>query len=203
MSSRKFLLADPAKPDGPSNDNTRERIEEALIELMADGDKLNHDRVAERAGVSRRTVYRYFPDQAALRAAMWKRLSPAGGMPTSLAGLLDHLGRTFVNFDSKASAMTVAMASPEGRAIRNLMKPERVAAFRGILAEITDELPEPDRTWATATIQLLATGFAWREMRDQWDMTGEQMGVATRWAIETLMADLARRGDKPLSEGPA
>ena len=129
MNTRKFLLEDPARPEGPSNDHTRERIEDALIELMAAGEKLNHDGVASRAGISRRTVYRYFPDQAALRAAMWKRLSPVGGIPTSLEALLAHLGTAFVNFDAKAAAMTVAMASPEGRAIRNVMKPDRVAAF--------------------------------------------------------------------------
>lgn len=203
MSARKFLLEDPAKPEGPQNDHTRARIEDALIELMAAGEKLNHDGVARRAQVSRRTVYRYFPDQEALRAAMWKRLSPVGGMPTSLEGLLTHLGEAFVNFDAKAAAMTVAMASPEGRAIRNVMKPDRVAAFRGIFAEATAGLPEPDRTWAIAAMQFMSTGFAWREMRDQWDMTGEQIGVATRWAVEVLLADLAKRGGKPLSEGPA
>ncbi len=203
MSARKFLLEDPAKPEGPQNDHTRARIEDALIELMAAGEKLNHDGVARRAQVSRRTVYRYFPDQEALRAAMWKRLSPVGGMPTSLEELLTHLGEAFVNFDAKAAAMTVAMASPEGRAIRNVMKPDRVAAFRGIFAEATAGLPEPDRTWAIAAMQFMSTGFAWREMRDQWDMTGEQIGVATRWAVEVLLADLAKRGGKPLSEGPA
>jgi hypothetical protein len=52
-------------------------------------------------------------------------------------------------------------------------------------------------------MQFMSTGFAWREMRDQWDMTGEQIGVATRWAVEVLLADLAKRGGKPLSEGPA
>jgi hypothetical protein len=34
-------------------------------------------------------------------------------------------------------------------------------------------------------------------------MTGDQMAVACRWAIETLLADLRRRGDRPLAEGPA
>lgn len=203
MSSRKFLLEDPAKPEGPQNDHTRERIEDALIDLMAAGDKLNHDGVAKRAQVSRRTVYRYFPDQDALRAAMWKRLSPVSGMPTSLEALFRHLDEVFVDFDAKAAAMTVTMASAEGRAIRNVMKPDRVAAFRGIFAEATADLPEPDRTWAIAAMQFLSTGFAWREMRDQWDMTGEQIGIATRWATEVLLADLAKRGAKPLSEGPA
>jgi hypothetical protein len=29
------------------------------------------------------------------------------------------------------------------------------------------------------------------------------MTVACRWAIETLLADLEKRGGKPLAEGPA
>ncbi|MGN6375600.1 MAG: TetR/AcrR family transcriptional regulator [Sphingomonas sp.] len=188
--------------DAPTQSDTRSRIEDALLELIADGEVLNHDRVAARAGVSRRTVYRYFPDQDALRAAMWRQLSPPVGMPKGLQGMLDGLAAAFENFDAKAAAMTVAMASPEGRAIRNVMKPQRTATYRAMLDEAGIALPEPERTYAVAAVQLLASGFAWREMRDQWDMTGTEIATASRWAIETLLADLRRRGGRPLEEGP-
>ena len=183
--------------DAPTT--TQVRIEDALLALIAEGEHLNHDNVAARAGVSRRTVYRYFPDQDALRAAMWRKLGPPVGMPKSLTGLLDGLDAGFANFDAKAAAMTVAMASPEGRAIRNVMKPERTAAYRALLDEAGIALPEPDRTYAIAAIQLLASGFAWREMRDQWDMTAPEIATASRWAIETLLADLRERGKRPLA----
>jgi AcrR family transcriptional regulator len=203
MPKRKFLLADPAKPEGPDNAHTREKIEAACVELMSLGGLMNHDAVAERASVSRRTVYRYFPDKEALRQAAWKHLSPAGGLPHSLDQLLGEMSERFEKFDRNAAAMTVAMASAEGRAIRNVMKPERVAAWRGMLDERLAALPEPDRTRAIAVLQLIGTGLAWREMRDQWDMEAEGMTVACRWAIETLLADLERRGARPLSEGPS
>ncbi|MEI9928066.1 MAG: helix-turn-helix domain-containing protein [Sphingomonas sp.] len=203
MAARKFLLADPAKAERPDNPHTRAKIEDALLDLMAEGERLTHDLVAARAQVSRRTVYRYFPDQEALRAAAWARVGPAGGIPKSLDDLIGGIGGRFANFDDKAAAMTVVMASAEGRAIRNVMKPERVAAFRAMLADTTAELPEPDRTWAIAMFQFLGSGFAWREMRDQWDMTGAEAATACRWAAEVLLADLARRGGKPLGEGPA
>jgi AcrR family transcriptional regulator len=183
--------------------DTRTRIEDALLEVIAAGEKLSHDRVAERAGLARRTVYRYFPDQTALREAMWHRIGPPSGMPKTLEALLEGLVETYRTFDDQMALMTVAMASPEGRAMRNVMKVERVAAYRSAFAEATAELPEPDRTWAIAAMQVLNSGLAWREMRDQWDMTGDQMAVACRWAIETLLADLRRRGDRPLAEGPA
>jgi hypothetical protein len=83
------------------------------------------------------------------------------------------------------------------------MRPELVARFRDILAEPTAALPEPDRSWAIAMIQFAGSSFAWREMHDQWDMKGDEIAIACRWAVETLLADLAKRGGKPLSEGPA
>lgn len=203
MTARKFLLADPARPEGSDNPHTREKVVDALTELMAAGEKLTHDAAAARAGISRRTVYRYFPDQASLRAAVWTRLGPAGGIPTSLDDLLGGMEERFANFDRKAATMTVAMASAEGRAIRNVMKDERVAAWRTMLAGRVAALAEPDRTRAIAVIQLIGTGLAWREMRDQWGMEAEGMTVACRWAIEALLADLERRGSRSLSEGPA
>lgn len=203
MAPRKFLLIDPARPEGSDNPHTREKIVDALTDLMAEGEKLTHDAVAARANVSRRTVYRYFPDQAALRAAVWARLGPEAGIPATLDSLFGGMADRFGNFDRKAATMTVAMASAEGRAIRNVVKPERVAAWRAMLAGRVAALAESDRTRAIAVIQLIGTGLAWREMRDQWDMEAEGMTVACRWAIETLLADLERRGAKPLSEGPA
>lgn len=203
MPERNFLLADPARPEGPDNAHTRAKIADAILALMAEGDRLNHDLVAERSGVSRRTVYRYYPDQAALRAAAWARVGPAGGIPKTLDDFVGGLPARFANFDDKADAMTVVMASAEGRAIRNVMKEERVAAFRDMLAPRLAALTEPDRTRATAVIQFLGSGFAWREMRDQWDMDGAEAAIACTWALETLLADLERRGGRPLSEGPA
>jgi AcrR family transcriptional regulator len=203
MPKRNFLLADPAKPETPDNPHTRAKIADAILALMAEGDRLNHDQVAERSGVSRRTVYRYYPDQAALRAAAWARVGPAGGIPRTLDDFVGGMAGRFANFDEKAAAMTVVMASAEGRAIRNVMKDERVAAFRAMLAPQVAALAEPDRIRAVAAIQLLGSGFAWREMRDQWDLDGPEAATACRWAIEVLLADLAKRGDKPLADGPA
>lgn len=203
MPNRKFLLSDPAVPVGSDNPHTREKIVDALTELMAAGEKLTHDAVAARASISRRTVYRYFPDQKSLRAAVWVRMGPPGGIPQSLDSLLDGMEGRFATFDRNAATMTVAMASAEGRAIRNVVKDERTAAYRTMFADRVAALPEADRTRAIAAIQLLSSGFAWREMRDQWGLDAGEMTIACRWAIEALLADLAERGGKPLSEGLA
>ena len=57
---------------------------------------------------------------------------------------------------------------------------------------------------ATAVLQLLCSGFAWREMRDQWDLTGDEIARASVWAVRALLADLKQRGAQPLdaASGP-
>lgn len=189
--------------DSDPQPSTDERIGEALLALLAEGEKLNHDNVAARAGVSRRTVYRRYADQQALREALWTLLSSQGKMPTDRGDWLTNgIPRLYRQFDARASAMTVAMASAEGRAMRNAVTPQRTAAYRALYADLTATLPEPDRTHATAVLQLIGSGFAWREMRDQWGMDGAAIAESVLWAIRTLMADLARRGNRPLAEGP-
>jgi AcrR family transcriptional regulator len=187
-----------------SQNDTRARIGQALLDLMAQGERLNHDNVAAHAGVSRRTVYRHFPDQVTLRQEVWTLLSSQGKMPTDLGDwLANGIPRLYRQFDERASEITVAMASAEGRAMRNSVTPERTAAYRALYSEATAALAEPDRTHAIAALQFIGSGFAWREMRDQWGMDGEAIATTVLWAIRTLLADLEKRDGRPLGEGPA
>jgi AcrR family transcriptional regulator len=187
-------------------ETVRGRIEDALLGFMARGEtqRLNHDSVAAAAGVSRRTVYRYYPDREALLKALWARTTraagPGVGIPTDSDEVLRRLREVYTGFDRNADAMMVALTTPEGRSVRNAVKAERVAGWRRALAGETAALPEPDRTWALAAIQLLSTGLAWREMRDQWDMDGEAIAAACGWAIRALLKDLETRQGRPLTE---
>ncbi|HZF44900.1 MAG TPA: hypothetical protein VEZ26_01080 [Sphingomonadaceae bacterium] len=171
------------------------RIDEALLQLAAEGARLTHDAVADISGVSRRTVYRRYPDQVALRKRLWSLLSPPGGMPRDLHDLLDwELRQTFEKFDRQAAVMTVASASPEGRQMRLEMKKERIAAYNAIFGPHTKELSENQARKAHAAMQLLCGGLAWREMRDQWDLNGTEAAEASAWAVKVLIAHLDREG---------
>jgi AcrR family transcriptional regulator len=183
------------QPAGAKDD----KLDAALLKVMSEGGILNHDRVAEEAGVSRRTVYRRYEDQAALRARIWTLLTHTGAMPDDLDELLDGgLRDHFRAFDEKADAMIMAMSSVEGRTMRNERKAERVAAYSALFADAVRDLNEQDARQATAVLQLLCSGFAWREMRDQWDLTGDEIARASVWAVRALLADLKQRGAQPL-----
>lgn len=195
-------------------EEVRRKIQDALLECMASGQvhRLNHDALAEMTGISRRTVYRYFPDRDALMKALWARTTwaagPGVGFPKDAREVLDRLHEVYTGFDRNAAAIMVALTTPEGRAVRNSVKKERDAGWRKALAKETEQLSEGDRTMALGVIQLLSTGLAWRELRDQWDLDGARIATACRWAISTLLRDLEERGGRPLSQdgsggGPA
>lgn len=188
-------------------EDVRTRILDSLIALLSEGIDINHDRVAERTGVARRTVYRYFPDHDALMQPLWDRVvNLAGGaavrFPDSEAELTSSMLSIFQSFDRIAGLATIVRATPQGRAVRLAQKERRRAAYVSATADAVKELPPEDRLLATATLQVLHT-TPWLEMRDQWDMNGAQMATACRWAVETLLKDLRARGGKPLSDGPA
>jgi AcrR family transcriptional regulator len=185
-------------------DEARARILDAFIAMMSEGDAvLNHDMIAERAGVARRTVYRYFPDRAALMDAALLRVRELAGVkvayPDSAEELLATLEPIYTGFDSIAPIAVMTRTTPQGRALRLTQKAQRAAHYTRALAEAVKDLPQKDRRLATAMLQVLHT-TPWLEMRDHWDLDGRQIARATGWAVRTLLNDLKRRGGLPLDQ---
>ena len=184
----------------PSAD-TSGKIRAAMLALSSEGGKLNHDNVAARAGVSRRTVYRRYPDQNALRQGLWGLISIDRPWPNDIdAWLSGGLHEHYRCVESRADEMVLALATLEGRAMRNALKEPRTAAYLSLYAEATARLPEPDRTWAIGALQFLGSAFPWIGLADQWGMDEEASATAMTWAIRTLLADLAKRGATPLNQ---
>jgi AcrR family transcriptional regulator len=183
-------------------DAVRTRLLDSFIELLTEGrGLLNHDAVAERSGVARRTVYRYFPDRAALMDAALVRVRELAGpgvvYPKSPEDLLASLEPIYAGFDAIAPLNVVLRSTPQGRALRLAQKERRVSSYTEALSGAVSDLPPEDRKLATAMLQVLHT-TPWLEMRDQWDFDGTQIARATSWAVRTLLKDLRERRGLPL-----
>jgi AcrR family transcriptional regulator len=182
----------------------RNRILEAFIALLTEGaGDLSHDAVADRAGVARRTVYRYFPDRQAMMNAALLRVRELAGpqvtYPKNAQHLLNTLEPIYTGFDSIAPIATMLRSTPQGRQMRLAQNERRVASYRRALADPVKELSAEDRKLATAMLQVLHT-TPWLEMRDHWGLNGKQIARATGWAVRTLLKDLEKRGKIPLDE---
>lgn len=196
----------PLKVQGQRERNREEvrtRISDAVIALLADGrSEINHDVVANSTGISRRTIYRYFVDRQALLAGASDRVRELAGkrvaFPTTEADLLDTKS-IYTGLDRIAPVATLVRSTPHGRAMRLAQKDERQASYIAAAADAVKDLPEGDRLLATAMLQVLHT-TPWLEMRDHWDLTGEQIARVTGWAMRTLMADLRSRSGAPLDQ---
>ena len=185
-------------------EEVRTRIADEVISLMVEGGiALNHDNVATRAGVARRTVYRYFPDRDALMHAAWVRVRERAGpqvvMPKTMDELLATLEPIYTGFDKTAAIATVVRSTPEGRALRLSAKVQRIESYTDAAAEAVRDLPDEDARLATAMFQVLHT-TPWLELRDHWDLDGRQIARVTGWAIRALLADLKARGSRPLGD---
>ena len=128
----------------------RERILDSFIELLTEGDAdLSHDAVAARSGVARRTVYRYFPDRAALMDGALLRVRELAGpkvdYPDSPEELLDSLEPVYTGFDAIAPIATMLRTTPQGRQLRLAQNGLRVRRYTAALSDAVRDLPAPDR----------------------------------------------------------
>jgi len=200
-------LTDPPEPDsarGRRKDAVRNRLLDAWIDLMVEGGAdLSHDEAARRAGVGRRTAYRYFPDRDAMMEAALLRVRELAGPHVVLPATLDELIATLepihTGFDRIAPIVIMTRSTPQGRALRLSQNGPRVKAYTQAAAEAVKALPPRDRKLATAMLQLLHT-TPWLELHDTWGLDGKDIARAAEWAARALLADLKARGGRPLDE---
>jgi len=194
----------PTRARDAKKDEVRARITDALIQLLSEGEvDLNHDVIAERAGVGRRTVYRYFPDRESLMRSAWDQVTRLAGpevtFPRSEAEMLGSLEPIYTGLDRIAPLATLVRSTPKGRAVRRSQNARRVASYTVAAAEAVKALPPEDQTLATAVLQVLHT-TPWLEMRDHWNLGGQDIAKAMGWAMRTLLKDLRTRDGRPLDQ---
>lgn len=182
-------------------DLTRDLILEAFSQVIAEGG--GHDfavqEVADRAGVSHRTVYRQFPSRQALLDALadWldRRLVLRGGqsMPHSAAEIPEAVERNFRLFDEEETATRAMVIIALIGQTRSERHEQRTKVFREVLAEVTGNLEPDEARRATAIIRYLVSSQAWFTLRGEFGLDGRAAGSAVAWAVRTLLNDLQER----------
>jgi AcrR family transcriptional regulator len=149
--------------------------------------------VAAAAGVSLRTLYRYFPDRAALLHAAGEHLYRTLGVVETIAGP-DDVARSFLDAARRLAARPelarALVQTSAGRTARSAARVQRLEAIRGALAPLTRDLDADTARRATAVLAHLCSAASWVAVSDESGLSDDDAQQAVAWAIDALVRSL-------------
>lgn len=181
---------------------TRTLILDAYATLLASssGGEVPVRRLAAEAGVSERTVYRYFPDREALVEGLWDLLSERSGTDaieeamTSAWDICRAIPRVFSSFDADPEVTKAGLLLDPDPAHDLPSQRQRSARFRELLAATFPELAADDLDRLGAIVRTFTTSMTWLRMREQFGLPGAESGALLGWAAECVLREVERTG---------
>lgn len=186
---------------------TRDLVLDAFTELLADhrADDITTKQIAQQAGVSQPTVYRHFPDRAALLKGLAGRVDELMGTSIPTEATLDDVGsrveavfEEFELYREAVRAETLVNADP--RSFGELTS----RTSRDLVKVVAAAFPDDDRRRVAIAglLRCLGSSQSWLRMREEFGVPGTESGPLFRWAIETLVRELRTSGYPARATGP-
>jgi AcrR family transcriptional regulator len=149
--------------------------------------------IADSAGISLRTLYRYFPDRASLLHSAGEHLYTSLGVPVDIAKPED-IARSFTEAAQRLASrprLTRALVrTGAGQVARSTMRKQRVQAIRAALKPATAGLDTEIVRRATALITHLCSATSWVNIADESGLSDADAQAAVRWGIDALIGAL-------------
>jgi AcrR family transcriptional regulator len=189
---------------------TRKAIVEAAAELFVDRrqDGFSVQDVADRAGLTHRTVYRYFPTRHELIGAAAQHLAPGFGEDSfgevsSVEEWIDalgaHLARTEANFEVVRSVLAAVLASGD-LALPRAGLQDRDAHRWGVFRRQFPHLSEDDARRTFTTLRHLTSSTTYVFYRLRFGMSPAEATEAIRSGAAQIVDQAARR-DRATDQG--
>lgn len=179
---------------------TREIILRALNDVIAEIGILSFtiDDVAEKAGVSHRSVYRHFASKEALLEALYEFNAElidvnAVGLPAAADGIPSLVGEFFDRFDKNPSMSRATNIASVTFAIKPKSRQERDEAAKQLLKVTFPNLDATEMARAFAVIRYLLSGLAWQAMSERFGLDGQEARRTIAWALDVVIRDLSSR----------
>jgi len=173
----------------------RTAIFEALVHHLeaGDADEVAMEDLAREAGVSRRTLYRYFPTRAALlaEAAEWIR-DDVLQLPVEIGdeGIAASFRDAAFRVANRPELARALLRTTTGRTLRGDFRRARVDAIRAALKREVPGLAWRDLDRASPVLSYLCSSNAWITIQDESGLDARHAQAAVEWAIESLLAQL-------------
>ena len=192
-----------AVPATRHTDATRRAILEAAIDLFLErqSDGFSVQEVADRAGLTHRTVYRYFPVRQELLAATAERLAPAlvdqrftdvSTVEEWIDALGAHFAHTEANFELVRKVVATLFASDDLRLFGQDLRERdahRWQVFRGQFPR----LPDRDARQTFATLRHLTSSTSYVLYRLRFGLSPADATEAIQGAASQIVEQAARR----------
>jgi AcrR family transcriptional regulator len=176
---------------------TRDVIVDALVAQLLQGGAFDftYFALARRAGVSVRTIYRYFPKRDDLLDELSRRVNAVMGLkeyPRTREATTALVRSLFPKFDRNAPLVTAQIQAGLAGRLRAKARHKRVGVVHDVLASALPHVPAERRRAAAGIISILLSSNTWARLRDEVGLDGNQSGEITAWAIDTLWRSLER-----------
>jgi len=149
--------------------------------------------IAQSAGISLRTLYRYFPDRASLLQSAGEHLYRSLGVPVAVAAPED-IARSFLEAARRLAVrprLTRALIrTGAGQIARSAVRKERVQVIRTALRSATSGLDPDVARRATALITHLCSATSWVSIADESGLSDADAQAAVSWGIDALIGTL-------------
>ena len=178
---------------------TREQIIQAVHDVLTEEHPatISMPQVADRAGISLRTLYRYFPTKEALldAASQTFEVSPSAlGADVSLDNLVRYLELQWHGFGESVGAIRAQHVTPVGRALRARRLPRSRAAVTKALARAGVDLSARDLEALRDIVTLLTSSSAYLELVDHLGRSEKDAAKLAAWAVESIIERAKREG---------
>lgn len=176
-------------------------LDAVLSELERNAaDEVSMADVAQSAGISLRTLYRYFPDRPSLVSAAGEYLYGSLGVPFDIAGpedisksLLDAARR----LSTRPRLAHALVHTTAGQAARAGVRGQRVEAIAAALKPLTERLDAATARQATSVITHLCSAASWVTLAEESGLDDTEAQLAVAWAIDALISTLRQTNPFP------
>lgn len=175
-------------------EQTRERLLDTLTEMLADStEEISVASVAEKAKVSVRTAYRYFPTKEVLLDAFNAYIGRRIGSPLwsfEIENLTEMARGLFQSFAQNERLFRASRRTNAGAELRKRRKQDQVREIKRAVKAFAPNLDESKVRQVGAVIHNVFGSEAWLAMIDNWGLTQEETVEAVQWATEAVIAKL-------------
>lgn len=178
-------------------DATQKLILATAVELLETGgvSELTVRAVAKRAGMSERTIFRYFPTRedfldAVASEAVRGMHTPAP--PANIDELLGYADQLYRSFEARSALVVAGLHTDLIKRVRQEAAEERWRTIHELINDLAPGAPESRRSSAATNISYFLSASTWHYYRANFALSLDDTIACATAAIRVIVDDLRR-----------